>query len=105
MKNKSYLKNRILRSMLLMVTLIIVVLLPIETMLVRAEERVIRVGYDSNSKFIQEIDGEYYGYGVEYLEKIAEYTGWKYEYVNDESWHASLEKLRNGEVDIICTAH
>lgn len=71
----------------------------------QADEKVIRVGYDSNSKFIQEIEGEYYGYGVEYLEKIAEYTGWKYEFVNDESWHASLDKLRRGEVDLICTAH
>lgn len=72
---------------------------------VKADEKIVRVGYDSNSKFIQEINGEYYGYGVEYLEKIAEYTGWEYEFVNDESWHASLEKLRNGEIDLICTAH
>lgn len=70
-----------------------------------ADEKVIRVGYDSNSNFIKESDGEFYGYGVEYLEKIAEYTGWKYEYVKDESWHTSLDKLRNGQIDLICTAH
>ena len=69
------------------------------------DERVIRVGYDSNSHFIKENSGLYYGYGVEYLEKIAEYTGWKYEYVKDESWHDSLDKLRNGEIDLICTMH
>ena len=39
-----------------------------------SEEKVVRVGYDSNSQFIKESDGHYYGYGVEYLEKIAEYT-------------------------------
>ena len=71
----------------------------------KADEKVIRVGYDSNSKFIQEINEEYYGYGVEYLNKIAEYTGWKYEFVKDDSWHASWEKLRNGEIDLLCTAH
>ncbi len=71
----------------------------------KADEKVIRVGYDSNSNFIQENNGEFYGYGVEYLNKIAEYTDWKYEYVKDESWHGSLEKLRAGEIDLICTAH
>jgi len=71
----------------------------------KADERTIRIGYDTNSNFIKEKDGVFYGYGVEYLEKIAEYTGWKYEYVKDESWHNSLEKLRSGEIDLICTAH
>lgn len=76
-----------------------------DTIMVKADEKIIRVGYDSNSNFIQEVDGNHYGYGVEYLEKISKYTGWKYEFVNDESWHASLDKLRNGEIDLICTAH
>ena len=69
------------------------------------DQKVIRVGYDSNSNFIKESDGHYYGYGVEYLEKIAEYTGWKYEYIKDDSWHDSLDKLRNGQIDLICTFH
>lgn len=71
----------------------------------KAEEVVIKVGYDANSNFIKKDNGEYYGYGVEYLDKIAEYTDWKYEYINDTSWQESLEKLRNGEIDLICTAH
>ena len=79
--------------------------LPIGQIGIKAEEQVIRIGYDSNSNFIKDNDGKYYGYGVEYLEKIAEYTGWSYEFVKDESWHASLDKLRNGEIDLICTAH
>ena len=79
--------------------------LPVGIISVKAEEQVIKIGYDANSNFIKESDGNFYGYGVEYLEKIAEYTGWTYEYVRDDSWHGSLEKLRNGEIDIICTAH
>ena len=79
--------------------------LPVNHLTARADEKLIRIGYDANSNFIQENDGNFYGYGVEYLEKIAEYTGWKYEFVRDESWHASLEKLRSGEIDMICTAH
>ncbi|MBQ8519375.1 MAG: EAL domain-containing protein [Agathobacter sp.] len=80
-------------------------MLPIYTGTFKADEKIIRIGYDANSNFIKEANGSYYGYGVEYLEKIAEYTGWKYEYVNDESWQASLDKLRNGQIDLICTAH
>ena len=79
--------------------------LPFGLISANADEKIIQVGYDTNSNFIKEADGNYYGYGVEYLEKIAEYTGWKYEYVKDESWHSSLDKLRNGEIDLICTAH
>jgi ABC-type amino acid transport substrate-binding protein len=80
-------------------------LLPIGHVSTKAEERTIRVGYDANSNFIKESNGNYYGYGVDYLEKIAEYTGWKYEYIQDESWHNCLEMLRHGEIDVICTAH
>lgn len=80
-------------------------ILPIDSISTKADEKVIRIGYDTNSNFIQERDGSFFGYGVEYLEKIAEYTGWKYEFVKDESWHESLDMLRNNEIDIICTAH
>ena len=80
-------------------------ILPINTTIVTAEERVIRVGYDSNSHFIREKDGNYYGYGVEYLNKISEYTDWNYEYITVSSWSDTFEKLRTGEIDLICTAH
>ena len=70
-----------------------------------AKERVIRVGYDQNSHFIQEKNGEYYGYGVEYLNKISEYTNWTYEFVTVDSWSDTFQKLRENEIDLICTAH
>ena len=89
----------------MLIVLMCVTMLPLQTISVRAEEKVIRIGYDANSNFIKESDGNFYGYGVEYLEKIAEYTGWKYEYVKDDSWHNCLEMLHNGEIDVICTAH
>lgn len=82
-----------------------VTMMPFGLISAKAEEKVIRIGYDSNSNFIKVSDGQYYGYGVEYLEKIGEYTGWKYEFVRDESWHGSLDKLRNGEIDLLCTVH
>ena len=84
---------------------ILMSLLPIGTTYAKAEERVIRVGYDQNSHFIQEKNGEYYGYGVEYLNKISEYTDWTYEYVTVASWSDTFQKLRDNEIDLICTAH
>lgn len=91
--------------MWLMVVALCVTMLPIGLISVRADEKVIRIGYDKNSTFIKEVDGNYYGYGVEYLEKISEYTGWEYEYVKSESWHECIQMLRSGEIDMLCTAH
>ncbi len=98
MKNRKYLICVILLTLILSI-------LPIETIHVGAEERVIRVAYDQNSNFIKESNQEFFGYGVEYLNKISEYTDWTYEYVNVASWQDSFVKLRNGEVDFICTVH
>lgn len=67
-------------------------------------EQKIRIGYIDYEGFIsREPDGSYVGYGVEYLEKIAEYTGWEYEYVYD-SWENQLERLKNGDIDFVCHA-
>ena len=40
------------------------------------------------------------GYGYEYLQQIAYYAGWEYEYVNG-SFNELLEMLKNGEIDIM----
>ena len=88
-----------------MVFTLMITMLPVSRIQTRADEKVIRVGYDTNSNFIHDDGQGYHGYGAEYLEKIAEYTGWKFEYVKDESWHGSLDKLRNGEIDLLCTVH
>ena len=90
---------------LILVFSLLVSILPMTLFSAKAEEKVIRVGYDANSNFIQYNGESYYGYGVEYLNKIAEYTGWKFEYVKDESWHGSVHKLSSGEVDLLCTMH
>ena len=64
----------------------------------------IRIGYIDYGGFIDlDENGEYTGYGVELLDKIAEYTGWKYEYVYD-TWDNVLKKLESGEIDMICQA-
>ncbi len=106
MSGKKLLKQKNRKIFILgLIMALFVSILPSNLVRVKADEKVIRVGYDTNSNFIKDDGKDYYGYGVEYLEKIAEYTGWKYEYVKDESWQGSLDKLRNGEIDLLCTVH
>lgn len=70
-----------------------------------AEERsykTIKVGYYQSRGF-QEGDGIdtlRSGFGYEYLQKIASYTGWRYEYV-DGSWDELFDELNKGEIDLM----
>lgn len=68
---------------------------------VKADEQVIRVGYVQAENFIKENNGQYSGYCVDYLEAIATYTGWTYEYI-EGSWEECLQNVENGKVDIVC---
>ena len=64
----------------------------------------IRIGYIDYGGFInQDENGEYTGYGVELMNKIAEYTGWNYEYVYGQ-WEDILQQLEDGEIDFVCQA-
>lgn len=69
--------------------------------------RTVRVGYPIQTGLTgKDADGNYYGYTYEYLEEIAQYTGWDYEFVevpgdSDQSLITLLEMLRNGEIDLM----
>ena len=68
------------------------------------KKQVVKIGYIDYDGFIQQNeDGSYSGYGVEYLEKIAAYTGWEYEYYYD-TWDNHMNNLKDGTVDFICHA-
>ena len=70
----------------------------------RGEKKILRVGDIGYEGFIdKQADGTYEGYGVSYLNRIARYTGWKYEYVSG-TWEEILDMLERGEIDLICTA-
>lgn len=64
----------------------------------------IRVGYFHVSGY-QELDddGRRSGFGYDYLQEIAKYTGWKYEFV-DATWDECLLMLKNGEIDLMSCA-
>lgn len=68
------------------------------------DKKVVRVGYmDYDGFIIKQSDGTYAGYGAEYLSKISEYTGYKYEYIYGTGTEL-LDKLKAGDIDLICNA-
>ena len=64
------------------------------------ETEVVRVGWYEDAYHITGENGERSGYGYEYEQAVAAYTGWKYEYVEGE-WSELLEMLKNGEIDMM----
>lgn len=70
-------------------------------MQVNAKEKKIKVGFMEQADFAQESDRHFYGYGVEYLERIGEYTGWEYEFVYD-TWENCMSMTKSGEIDLLC---
>lgn len=65
----------------------------------------IKVGYIPYDHMIHENSkGELEGYGVAYLQELAERTGWTYKFVKVEE-NDRMEKLINGEIDLLCSIH
>ena len=64
------------------------------------EGKVIRVGWYESAFNRTDSFGRRSGYAYEYQMKLAAYTGWKYEYVTG-SWPELLQKLINGEIDLM----
>ncbi len=64
--------------------------------------RTVRVGFYEMTNFLQGADDSTvkFGYGYEYLQKISNYTDWKYEYVYG-SWSELYNKFLNGEIDLL----
>jgi len=61
----------------------------------------IRVGHIELSSFHNNfISGTDDGYGDEYLQEIAKYTGWEYENIHT-TWEQGLKMLEEGSIDIV----
>ncbi len=103
-RSKAIKKNRYrILSVLAVLTCILVLFMGGKAE-VAANERIVKVGYMDMGGFLEEMEGEYTGYAVEYLEEIAKYTGWEYEYIC-KSWEECLRGLETGEIDLVCMAH
>ena len=66
--------------------------------------RVLKVGYADCDPIFQDENGNYSGYAVSYLEEIARYANWEYEYIFD-SWKNCLQRLEAGEFDLLVMTH
>lgn len=66
------------------------------------DTKTVKVGYYFLHNFQEGADAgsPKSGYSYEYLQKLASYTGWKYEYVYGE-WDELFKKLENGEIDLL----
>ena len=60
----------------------------------------VRVGWYEDSYNITGENGERSGYGYEYQQAVASYTGWKYDYVK-AGWSDLLKMIQKGEIDIM----
>ncbi|TCL54816.1 periplasmic sensor diguanylate cyclase/phosphodiesterase [Kineothrix alysoides] len=87
-------------------TLAVVVLLLLPAVQLHAEEDRdrVRVGYFIMPGYQEStVGGSHWGFGYDYLQEIAKYTGWKYKFV-EASWTECLEMLENGELDLVTYA-
>ena len=77
---------------------LLLVCLPLQAL--ATEGKVVRVGWYEGGYNITGPNGERSGYGYEYQQTVAGYTGWRYEYVKGTSIEL-LEKLKRGELDML----
>lgn len=95
-------KKRIRYAALLFLTLLC--LIGTGTGVFAQDHKKVRIGYmDYDGFIVSNPDGSYQGYGVAYLNKLAQYTGWEYEYTFS-TWKDLLEQLKDGKIDFLCTA-
>ena len=67
-----------------------------------AESDTVKVGYYSSHNFQEGASDHAYksGYSYEYLQKVASYTGWRYEYIYGD-WNDLYQDLIDGKIDIM----
>ena len=85
---------------LLLCLILMVSLLPVSARAEEPEAKVVRVGWYEDAYNITGKDGQRSGYGYEYEQSVAAYTGWTYEYV-EAGWADLLEMMENGEIDLM----
>lgn len=69
--------------------------------LVLAQNEVVRVGvFQLNGFFVKDSYGNFTGYGIEYLQELSMYNGWKYEFV-EAPLNECLKMLELGEIDLL----
>ena len=88
-------------SLILCFTILFGIILPFSAF---AEEersqKTVRVGFYESPFNMKDENGHLSGYGYDYQQDIAAYTGWKYEYV-EGTWPELLQMLKEGKIDLL----
>ncbi|EEO27940.1 EAL domain-containing protein [Oxalobacter paraformigenes] len=67
----------------------------------RPASRIVRVGFPQIAGFgYIDQDGSLGGYNYDYLQKLAQYTNWKYEFVTG-TWEECYSRLKKGQIDML----
>ena len=80
--------------------LMLFMLVPVSVSAEEKKPETVLAGWYEDSYNITGKNGERSGYGYEYQQSIAAYTGWSYEYEN-ASWSELLKMMENGEIDLM----
>ena len=75
-------------------------LFPVSATAKETKAKEVRVGWYEDSYNITGENGERSGYGYEYQQSVAAYTGWKYKYVK-AGWSDLLKMMQKGELDLM----
>lgn len=102
MKKKKLSGNK--KTYVRFIFVVVVFLFFIHGTVAQEKNKIIKVGYADCDPIFQDESGNYSGYAVAYLDEIARYTQWKYEYISD-SWENCLKLLKSGELDLLVMTH
>ena len=80
--------------------LLVMTVLPSSVFASESSQKTVRVGWFEDSYNITGANGARSGYGYEYQQSVASYTGWNYDYVN-AGWSDLLKMMQNGEIDLM----
>ncbi len=75
-------------------------LFPVSATAKETKAKEVKVGWYEDSYNITGENGERSGYGYEYQQSVAAYTGWKYKYVK-AGWSDLLKMMQKGELDLM----
>lgn len=90
-----------IREKIRQVILLVFALFMFTPVTVHAEnESPVRVGWYEDAYNITGKNGERSGYGYEYQQSVAAYTGWTYEYVK-EGWSDLFQMIQDGKIDLM----
>lgn len=99
MSKPAILRFKRLTAMVLCLIMALIYVLPV-TAKIQSTGKTVRVGWYESAYHSTDQFGRKSGYGYEYQQRIATFTGWNYEYV-EGSWSELYEMLVEGEIDLL----